>query len=171
MEHIETGKRTFKEFFFSRTAWVVWLAIMLTAVMMFFQKFLGNEDILPHETMAWGLAVIAGGYTGMDRFAMAIKSKTLEYGEADLGDPKKLRWVILFLFLLIVEALLLQVFQNVKGLALETLIVAFSASGGAYVVGNKAITASAYTPSTPATNNVSGGGQNVPGNTPSNPVV
>ena len=111
MEHIEFGKRTFKEFFFSRTAWVVWLSIILTAAMMFFQKFLGNEDILPHETMAWGLTVIAGGYTGMDRFAMAIKSRTLEYGEADLGDPKKLRWVILFLFLLIIEALYFKFFK------------------------------------------------------------
>lgn len=163
MRHQITEKRTFKQFFFSNTSWVVWLAIFLTAVMMFLQKFLGNDTTLPHETMAWGLTVIAGGYTGMDRFAMAIKSRTLEYGESDLGDPKKLRWVIICLFVLVIEALLLQVFQNVRGLALETLIVAFSASGGAYVVGNKAITAAAYAPGTAAPT-MSGGGQNVPGN-------
>jgi hypothetical protein len=167
MEHQITDKRTFRQFFFSNTSWVVWLAILLTAAMMFLQKVLGNDTLLPHETMAWGLTVIAGGYTGMDRFAMAIKSKTLEYGEADLGDPKKLRWVIICLFALVIEALLLQVFQNVRGLALETLIVAFSAAGGAYVVGNKAITAAAYIPGAAAPTTVSGGGQNVPG-TPSN---
>jgi hypothetical protein len=135
--------------------------------MMFLQKLLGNDSILPHETMAWGLTAIAGGYTGLDRFAMVVKSGTLEYGEADLGDPKKLRWVIICLFALVIEALLLQIFQNVKGLALETLIVAFSTASTAYVVGNKAIIAAAYTPGIGSSNTGSGGGQSVPG-TPSN---
>jgi len=164
MIHQVTGKRSFRQFFLSTSSWVIWLAILLTAAMMFLQKLLGNDSILPHETMAWGLTAIAGGYTGMDRFAMIAKSRTLEYGEADLGDPKKLRWVIACLFGLIIEALLLQVFQDVQGLALETLIVAFSTASTAYVIGNKVITAAAYTPGMASSNTESGGGQNVPGN-------
>ncbi len=148
MEYMDTRKKTFKQMFLSTTSWVVWLAILLTAAMMLLQQILGKEELLPHETMAWGLTIIAGGYTGMDRFAQAIKSKTLTYGDADLGDPRKLRWIIVCLFLLIAEALILQVFQQVQGLALDTLIVAFSAAGGSYVVGNKAISASAFTTTT-----------------------
>lgn len=150
MRYMDTEKKTFKTMFLSTTAWVVWLAILLTATMMALQQVLGSTDLLPHETMAWGLTFIAGAYTGMDRIAQAVKSRTLDYGDVDLGDPRKLRWVIVCLFLLITEALILQTFQHVKGLALETLIIAFSTAGGAYVIGNKAISASAFTTSTGA---------------------
>lgn len=128
---------------FSSTAWVVWLAILLTSGLMVIQALIPSNP-LPQETMAWSLAFIVGGYAGTDRIAMAVKSKTLSYGTSDLGDTRKLRWIIIILFLLIIEALALQIFLATKGLALETLIIAFATTAGSFAIGNKAIKAAEF---------------------------
>lgn len=139
-----------KPIFFSGTAWVVWLSIILSAISMALQ-YLNPGASLPHETIAWGLALVAGGYTGVDRLAYFVKSKTLEYGASDHGDIKKLRWVICLLFVLIIEALVLQMLFKVKDLPLETLVISFSSSAGIYAVGNKAIAAAEYSTTVPKT--------------------
>lgn len=137
------SKKKFKDIFFSATAWVVWLAILLTAALMVLQYY-SPESTLPQETMAWGLAFIVGGYTGTDRIAMAVKSKSLDYGKSDSGDISKLRWIIIVLFFLVIEAIILQVFFQVKNMAIETLIIAFSMTAGVFTIGNKAIRATEF---------------------------
>lgn len=139
-----------KPIFFSGTAWVVWLSMILAATAMALQYF-NPKALLPHETIAWGLAIVAGGYTGVDRLSYFIKSRTLEYGIADHGNILKMRWVICLLFALIVEALVLQMIFKVENLPLETLIISFSSSAGIYAVGNKAISAAEYSTSAPKT--------------------
>lgn len=133
--------------FTSPTAWVVWLSLLLTASMMALQ-YLFPESSLPQDTMAWGLTFIIGGYTGLDRLAQVVKSRSLEYGKADKGNVRKLRWIIITLFLLVVEAIFLQTFLKTKGLALDTLLIAFSTAAGTFAIGNKVITAAEFTEGT-----------------------
>lgn len=130
--------------FFSGTAWVVWLSIILSASSMILQYF-NPTSLLPHETIAWGLVIVASAYTGVDRLAYFVKSKTLEYGASDHGNVLKLRWVICLLFVLVVEALILQMLFKVQNLPLETLVISFSSTASIYAVGNKAISAAEYT--------------------------
>ena len=134
--------------FFSGTAWVVWLSIILSAITMALQYFSPGVS-LPHETIAWGLVAVAGGYTGVDRLSYFVKSKTLEYGESDHGNVHKMKWVICLLFVLIIEALVLQVIFKVKDLPLETLVISFSSTASIYAIGNKAIAAAGYTVTVP----------------------
>ena len=161
--------------FFRSTSWVVWLTAIVTAVVMFLQKFMVGQPIaageveavtqaaqymgegmvmvqqsaqaiiLPHQTLAWVFAAIASGYAGTDRIAQFVKTSSLEYGEADLGDPKKLRWVIFISLALLAEAVVLTVFFGVPGLALDALVTAFGGSGLSFVIGNKAIKAASAT--------------------------
>lgn len=139
--------------FMNSTSWVVWVTAILVGVVMFLQKFLIPSEsiegmmvagtVLPHNTLAWVFTAIASGYAGTDRIAQFARTSTLEYGQADLGDPRKLRWVILVTLILIAEALVLTVFFGVPNLALDALVTAFGGTGISYVVGNKAIKAAA----------------------------
>lgn len=135
--------------FFRSTAWVVWLSALVIAVTMFMQVFaslntagqMGQGIILPHEALAWAFAVIASGYAGTDRLAQFVRTKSLQYGEVDLGDPKKLKRLIWITLLLLAEGVFLTSFFGVPGLALDALATAFGGAGASYVIGNKAIRA------------------------------
>jgi hypothetical protein len=129
----------------SHTVWIVWVSVILTAALMTLQfigeRWFGLVGSLPHDTAAWGLAFIVSGYTGTDRIAYFVKSKTLEYGTQDLGDVRKLRLIIFLMLGLVIEAIVLRVFFGLEGIAVEQLLIGFSASGGLYAIGNKAIKA------------------------------
>jgi hypothetical protein len=129
----------------SHTAWVVWLSVIVTGALMILQyvgkRWFGLVEILPHETAAWGLAFIVGGYTGTDRIAYAMKSRSLEYGTMDMGNVGKLKLIIFCMLGLVIEATILRVFFRLEGMALEQLLIGFSTSGGLYAIGNKIIKA------------------------------
>jgi len=65
---------------------------------------------VPLEVFSWGLVLITSAYAGLDRASFAIKSKMTEIGTSDMGDPKKLRKVIVWLFGIFVESYMLNFF-------------------------------------------------------------
>jgi hypothetical protein len=125
---------------------IVWLSAMLVAAAMILQGFASgfeNGIILPHQALAWSFAVIASGYAGTDRIAQFVKTQALEYGTVDMGDPAKLRKLILITVLLLSLGVALTSFFGIPGLALDALAAAFGGTGAAYVIGNKSLRAAA----------------------------
>lgn len=128
------------------TSTIVWLSAFLVAFAMVLQGFASgfeNGIILPHQALTWSFTVIASGYAGTDRIAQFVKTQSLEYGKVDLGNPKRLRHLIVVTVLLLVLGVVLTSFFNIPGLALEALATAFGGTGVAYVVGNKSLRAAA----------------------------
>lgn len=128
------------------TSTIVWLSAFLVAVAMVLQGFASgfeNGIILPHQALAWSFAVIASGYAGTDRIAQFVKTQSLEYGKVELGNPSKLRKLIVITVLLLILGISLTSFFGIPGLALEALATAFGGTGAAYVVGNKSLRAAA----------------------------
>ena len=63
-----------------------------------------EQVTIPLEVFSWGLLIITSAYAGLDRASFAVKSTMTEVGTSDMGDPKKLRKVIVWLFLIFVES-------------------------------------------------------------------
>jgi hypothetical protein len=139
-------KRLFKALhtLYDSTGFVVWITGMLLAGMIALQQYLfanagAAAPLLPLETLAWGLTVIAGGYVGTDRIASFVKTQTMEYGAADFGDVAKLRRMLWLLLALVGQALVVQTFFGVTNAPLNTLLLAYIGTGSAYAIGNKAV--------------------------------
>lgn len=128
------------------TSTIVWLSAFLVAVAMVLQGFAsGFEEalVLPHQALTWSFAVIASGYAGTDRIAQFVRTQTLEYGNVDIGNPAKLRKLIVITVLLLILGIFLTSFFGIPNLALEALATAFGGTAAAYVVGNKSLRAAA----------------------------
>ena len=129
------------------TSWVVYLTAALVASDMILEAVMRIFDVqyvdLPHGAFAWVWTAVASGYTGTDRIMQFAKSHTLEYGEADFGNPKKGKRVIWISFILVVMSLALSAMYSIPDLATDALVTAFGGAAASYVIGNKAITAAA----------------------------
>lgn len=139
-----------KKLFWS-TSSIVWLSAFLVGLTMIAQAFASSISatgemsgiMLPHQSLTWAFAVIASGYAGTDRIAQFVKTKSMEYGTVDMGDPAKLRKLIFLTVMLLVLGIVLSSFYGVPGLALDALATAFGGTATAYVIGNKSLRAAA----------------------------
>lgn len=73
-------------------------------------EWLPEEVTVPLEVLSWGLLIITSVYAGLDRASFAVKSSMTEIGTADMGDPAKLRRVILYLGMIFFESYALNLF-------------------------------------------------------------
>lgn len=99
---------------------------------------LNLEAQMPLELAAWFFMSLCAIYTGADRAAYFKHSSQLSYGKAALGNPGKLRKLILLTFLIFVEGAILEVLFKVH-MPLEALMSAFGATCLLYVGGQKSI--------------------------------
>lgn len=141
----------FRRFLWS-TSTIVWVSALLVSLAMIAQGFALTLQasgqmtgvMLPHEALTWAFAVIASGYAGTDRIASFVRTQSMQYGVVDLGDPAKLRKLILITILLLLQGIVLSSFFGIPGLALDALATAFGGAGAAYVIGNKAVQAAGH---------------------------
>ena len=135
---------------------IVYLSALLVGLAMIFQGFALTMTaagqvtgvMLPHQALTWAFAVIASGYAGTDRIAQFVKTKSMSYGNVDLGDPAKLRKLISVTVILLLLGIVLSSFFGVPGLALDALATAFGGCAATYVIGNKSLRAAASTEGT-----------------------
>lgn len=73
-------------------------------------EWLPEEVTVPLEVLSWGLLIITSVYAGLDRASFAVKSTMTEIGTADMGDPAKLRRVIIYLGVIFFESYALNLF-------------------------------------------------------------
>lgn len=115
----------------------------------------------PLDIFAWGLLAITSGYAGIDRGMLINKSMAMEAGECDIGNPSRLRNVIIILLIIWFESVFLnffmshefsivqekngefyeQIFKGVN-LPLEGVTVALVSAIAIYSTGNKFIESS-----------------------------
>lgn len=139
-----------------KSSTIVYLSGLLVGLAMIFQGFALTQAangtvsgvMLPHQALTWAFAVIASGYAGTDRIAQFVKTKSMSYGNVDLGDPAKLRKLIGVTVVLLLIGIVLSSFFGVPGLALDALATAFGGCAAAYVIGNKSLRAAASTEGT-----------------------
>jgi len=138
-------KTSFVVFWFAGVLAVVLLLQALPAIFMFITANFGISLVvlnaavkMPVDLTAWFFMSIAALYTGVDRFVYYNQSKKLKYGEANCGDPAKLRKVIYMSFLLFVEAAILELVFSTP-MPLEALMSAFGSTCLFYVTGQKGI--------------------------------
>jgi len=131
-----------QKFFWSSSS-IVWLAGILVATAMGAQAYvLEVYEMtlnLPHQALTWSFAIIVSGYAGTDRIAAYMKTQSMEYGTVDIGNPAKLRKVILLTVLLLALGVSLTIVYGVQGLPLEALATAFGGVSTTYIIGNKSL--------------------------------
>lgn len=113
--------------------------------------WLPEEVTVPLEVLSWGLLIITSLYAGLDRTAFAVKSTMTEIGTADMGDPAKLRRVMLYLLFIFLESYMLNLFFGKPfppeaevtfpgaNIPLTEVASALVSAVAIYVSGNKAI--------------------------------
>jgi hypothetical protein len=140
-------RTSFIVFWFATVLAVVLLMQALPALFVFistnFGIFLPQLNLalkMPVDLTAWFYMAMSAAYTGVDRFAYYRQSSKLKYGQANVGNPEKLRRVIFVSFLLFVEASLLELIISAP-MPLEALMSAFGSTCLLYVTGQKGIRA------------------------------
>jgi hypothetical protein len=128
------------------TSWVVWLTALMAAAFTALAVFVEGGARLPLQIMSIGFAFVASGYAGTDRIAQFVKTRSMEYGVADYGDPKRVQIVIWVSLLLVIESTALTLFtKGLMDLYVGAYVAAFSGASAAYAIGNKAIASAAAT--------------------------
>lgn len=102
----------------------------------------GNLE-LPMEVMSWIWTALISFYCGSDRLVDIAKTTKLSIGQTSMGDLKKLRGMILISLVLFITAVVFN-FMTDKDYTLTAYASAFGMTIISYVVGNKAVKASAY---------------------------
>lgn len=130
-------------FVFSYIAFYILITFVQSAIVILpkFVNIAMNADFnLPMDVFGWGLAAIICGYVGTNRVSMAIKTANMEVGTAEMGDLAKLRKMIYWTFVILIQNIVLSFFFNVN-LPLIAVSSTFVSTITLYVAGNKAIRA------------------------------
>lgn len=118
-----------------KTIWVVWL-IIISACLLFPLQLIVTFEI-PFDGAIWALLLIVGGYMGFDQFATVVASRTLPAGYKYTGSYKKLFFVTIALWLILIEAIVFQGILNQIKLPLDQLFFAVGVISGIFAGGNK----------------------------------
>ena len=118
-----------------KSVWVVWL-IILSVFFLFPLQMIVNFNI-PFDGAIWALFFIVGGYMGFDQFATIVTSKKMAEGYKYTGSYKKLLFITISLWILLLEALIFQSFLKEIKLPLDQLFVAVGVISGIFAGGNK----------------------------------
>ncbi|MFW5955726.1 MAG: hypothetical protein ACOCSK_03195 [Rhodothermales bacterium] len=121
------------------TAWVVWVFIVLYAAMLALQAYLDFQ--MPIDGATWALLFVVGGYVGMDEFASFVASKKLPKGMKYTGSYRKLMYIVIAMFALVLLAIIVQANAPEYELPLDRLAMAAGLVSGLFAGGNKAANA------------------------------
>jgi len=124
-----------KEIKSQKTIWVVWLIIISVFLLFPLQLIVTFE--IPFDGAIWALLLIVGGYMGFDQFATVVTSRTLPVGYKYTGSYKKLLFVTIALWLILIEAIIFQGILNQIKLPLDQLFFAVGVISGIFAGGNK----------------------------------
>jgi hypothetical protein len=122
-----------------KTAWVVWLYIILYAALLILQSVVNFA--MPIDGATWALLAVVGGYVGMDQFAAFVASKKLPSGMKYTGSYKKLLQIVIAMFALAIIAIVVQAVAPDYELPLDRLMMAAGFVAGLFAGGNKAANA------------------------------
>jgi hypothetical protein len=122
-----------------KTAWVVWLYIVLYAALLVLQAVV--DFAMPLDGATWALLAVVGGYVGMDQFASFVASKKLPSGMKYTGSYKKLLHIVIAIFTLAIVAIIVQGLEPEYQLPLDRLMMAAGLTAGLFAGGNKAANA------------------------------
>lgn len=106
-------------------------------------EFVNGNLNLPMEVMSWVWTALISFYCGSDRLVDIAKTTKLAVGQTSMGDLKKIRGMILISLILFITAVIFN-FLTDKNYTLSAYASAFGMTIISYVVGNKAVKASAY---------------------------
>ena len=106
-----------------------------------FAEFINTGLNLPIEEFLTLWVGIVSAYVGIDRAQFVYESATLESGQADYGDPAKLRKVILLCGLLLIATILGEALKDGSGaeFGVSQAAIAFGTTIMLYIAGQKAI--------------------------------
>lgn len=105
--------------------------------------FINDNLNLPMEVISWVWTALISLYCGSDRIVDIAKTTKLSVGQMSMGDLKKIRGMILLSLVLFITAIIFN-FLTDKEYTLSAYASAFGMTIISYVVGNKAVKASAY---------------------------
>lgn len=150
-----------KSIFWKTSTWVVIYAIVAFLAMAFqsaiclvmkynfqykgvvFSDFLNGSLALPISNIGWLWCSICAAYCGVDRACFTIKTANLEAGKMDIGNPAKIRMVIILAGLLAMFACMANGFVDAE-FDLNAWSSAFGSSVLLYVAGMKACHATQF---------------------------
>lgn len=113
------------------------IAMLLFEIIAYLTK-LNTEMVMPLEVMADVWVGLLSIYIGVDRAMFVVKSATLNYGEVDVGEPGKIREMILISAIILIVAIIGTYVTNLD-FQLDQFAMAFGASIALYVAGQKGI--------------------------------
>lgn len=105
--------------------------------------FVNGNLNLPMDIISWIWTALVSLYCGSDRIVDIAKTTRLSVGQMSMGDLSKLRGMILLSLLLFITSVIFN-FLTDKEYCLSAYVSAFGMTIISYVVGNKAVKASAY---------------------------
>lgn len=120
------------------------IIVVHTSAFQMMEKFVNGELALPIGVLATMWIALVTAYVGADRAGAFIHSQKLEYLQRDVGNPRKLRMIILASGLLFAWGVTLSTLVDFD-FALAQFATAFGSTCTLYVAGQKAISAARYT--------------------------
>ena len=118
-----------------KTVWVVWL-ILISVMALFPLQLLVNFEI-PFDGAIWALLFIVGGYMGFDQFSTITASRKLPDGFKYTGSYKKLLFITIAIWVILIEGMVFQgLLEDIK-LPLDQLFIAVGIVSGIFAGGNK----------------------------------
>lgn len=120
----------------TKTVWVVWLYMLTYALMLGMQLIV--DFAMPLDGATYALFLVVGGYVGMDEFAGFVASKRLPTGVKYTGSYSKLLRIVVAMFLISIEAIVIQALVPEQQLPLDQIVLAAGLVAGIFAGGNKA---------------------------------
>lgn len=118
-----------------KTSWVVWLVTIAITVLFPLQLIVKFE--IPFDGAIWALLFTVGGYMGFDQFATVVSSRQMPTGYKYTGSYKKLFFITIALWFILIEALIFQgILPSIK-LPLDHLFFSVGIISGIFAGGNK----------------------------------
>ena len=122
-----------------QTVFVVWLYMVLFALMLAIQPIVSFA--MPIDGASYALFLVVGGYVGLDEFASYVASKKLPRGSKFTGSQQKLLRIVIAMFVLSLEAVIIQALVPDVALPLDQIVLAAGLVAGIFAGGNKAANA------------------------------
>lgn len=119
-----------------RTIWAVWVFMGIYAALLVLAVLV--DFALPIDGATYALFIVVGGYVGIDEFATYVASKKLPTGQKYTGSIEKLMKIVVGMFVIAIEAIVIQAISPQTVLPLDQIILAAGLVAGLYAGGNKA---------------------------------
>lgn len=118
-----------------KTSWIVWLTLISVAFLFPLQLIV--KFAIPFDGAIWALLFTVGGYMGFDQFATVVSSRQMPTGYKYTGSYKKLFFITIALWFILIEALIFQGILPLMQLPLDHLFFSVGIISGIFAGGNK----------------------------------